>query len=391
MLEAVNVLAVDDVEENIVALATVLNQPGIRLVAARSGVEALEALLKQDFALALVDVHMPGMDGFELAELMRGTERTKHIPIMFLTAATPERTRVFQGYDAGAVDFLFKPFDPHLLISKVAVFAELHRQRRQLAVQLEQLQQAQRMSDLFIGVLGHDLRNPLGSVVASAALLEQRPNEAHDVQRKARTILASSRRMERLIQQLLDFALARVKGAIPVQPAATDLGKIARQVVMELDAATEGRVQLLVHGDLSGNWDADRLMQVVSNLVGNALEHGTEGSLVTLRIDGDNSAEMLIEVHNWGVVPEKLRGSIFSPFKPRERTSRGLGLGLYIVEQIVRAHGGSVRLSSDTEHGTLVRVLLPRQSSPVNAPNDGTGSTRVSTGSDAGPDPAPHS
>jgi signal transduction histidine kinase len=371
MLDTVNVLAVDDVEENIVALTAVLDQPGIRLVAARSGIEALEALLKQDFALALVDVHMPGMDGFELAELMRGTERTKHIPIIFLTATTPERTRVFQGYDAGAVDFLFKPFDPHLLISKVAVFAELHRQRRQLAVQLEQLQQAQRMSDLFIGVLGHDLRNPLGSVVASAALLEQRPNEASDVQRKARTILASSRRMERLIQQLLDFALARVKGAIPVQPAPTDLGKIARQVVMELDAAADGRVQVLAQGDLGGHWDADRLMQVVSNLVGNALEHGAEGSPVTLRMDGDDSDAVSIDVHNWGVIPEQVRGSIFSPYKRRERTSRGLGLGLYIVERIVLAHGGNVELSSDTERGTLVRVRLPRQSAAVVAPNVG--------------------
>jgi signal transduction histidine kinase len=112
----------------------------------------------------------------------------------------------------------------------------------------------------------------------------------------------------------------------------------------------------------------------VSNLLGNALEHGTEGSLVTLRIDGDNGAEMLIEVHNWGVVPEQIRGSIFSPFKPRERTSRGLGLGLYIVERIVHAHGGNVQLSSGSEHGTLVRVMLPRRSLPTEASSVGTGS-----------------
>src|SRR5262245_44642822 len=104
MTERVNVLCVDDVEENLIALATLLNNPGLSLITARSGTEALEALLANDIALALVDVNMPGMDGFELAELMRGSERTRHVPIIFLTAATPDRTRVFQGYGAGAVD-----------------------------------------------------------------------------------------------------------------------------------------------------------------------------------------------------------------------------------------------------------------------------------------------
>jgi CheY-like chemotaxis protein len=106
MLEKVNVLAVDDIEENLVALAALLNQSRVQLIPARSGTEALEALLAHDIALALLDVQMPGMDGFELAELMRGSARTKHVPIIFLTAGTPDRTRLFQGYDAGAVDFL---------------------------------------------------------------------------------------------------------------------------------------------------------------------------------------------------------------------------------------------------------------------------------------------
>src|SRR5690606_32552272 len=159
---------------------------------------------------------------------------------------------------------LFKPIDPHLLAAKVDVFVELHRQKRQLASQLEQIQQAQRMSDLFIGVLGHDLRNPLSSIASGAALLELKAEDPEETRKKARVILNASRRMERLIQQLLDFALARVKGAIPIELVALALAKSARQVVAELGASASTPVELECLGDTNGVWDADRMMQVIS-------------------------------------------------------------------------------------------------------------------------------
>src|SRR6187431_2675030 len=133
MLEKVNVLAVDDVEENLVALAALLNRPALELIRARSGTEALEALLANDIALALLDVQMPGMDGFELAELMRGSERTRHVPIIFVTAGARDPQRVFKGYEAGAVDFLYKPIEPHVLKGKADVFFALYKQKRELA------------------------------------------------------------------------------------------------------------------------------------------------------------------------------------------------------------------------------------------------------------------
>lgn len=358
--EVVNVLCVDDVEQNLVALETLLSRPGLRLVRARSGTEALELLLSQDIALALVDVQMPGMDGFELAELMRGSQRTRHVPIIFLTAANPNRKRLFQGYGAGAVDFLFKPIDPELLLAKVEVFAQLQRQKEQLARQLEQIQLSQRMSDLFIGVLGHDLRNPLSSISTAAALLELNPGDADATRKKARMMLGASRRMERLIQQVLDFALARVRGAIPIQPSATDLAKIARQVVAENDTPTTRRVEFEVTGDCAGSWDTDRLMQAVSNLVGNALEHGDAEAPIALRIDGTACDWVVLEVENRGEIPANTAAILFSPFKPRERGARGLGLGLYIVDQIARSHGGSVELVP-LEHRTRLRLALPRQ------------------------------
>jgi len=129
----VTLLLVDDLEENLVAMAALLRGPGLHLLMARTGSEALELLLVNDVALALVDVQMPDMDGFELAEMMRGSERTKHVPIVFVTAGAHDRKRLFQGYDSGAVDFLYKPIEPHILTNKVAVFVDLFRQKQALA------------------------------------------------------------------------------------------------------------------------------------------------------------------------------------------------------------------------------------------------------------------
>lgn len=137
--ELARILAVDDVEENLTALEALLAEDGIELLKARSGVQALELLLVHDVALALLDVQMPGMDGFELAELMRGTERTRRVPIVFLTAVATDEYRRFRGYEAGAVDYLLKPVDTHILRNKTAVFVELFRQRQELARQRDEL------------------------------------------------------------------------------------------------------------------------------------------------------------------------------------------------------------------------------------------------------------
>ncbi len=358
MIEDVNILTVDDTEENIVALRMLLRRPGLRLVEARSGSEALEALLANDIALSLIDVNMPEMDGFELAELMRGSERTRDVPIIFLTAAVPEGNRIFRGYEAGAVDFLFKPINPHLLASKVEVFAQLHRQKRQLAEQLEQIKHSQAMSDIFIGVLGHDLRNPLSTIANAAALLEIQAGPSHDTLRHIRVIQRASRRMNRLTRQVLDFALARVRGRIPIEVATCDLADIARDLAAELDPGA-ARMKVRIDGDLVGRWDADRMTQVIVNILSNALEHGDAGAPVLLHLDG-TGVSVTIEVRNRGTIPPRLMDGLFAPFKPRLGDGGGAGLGLYIVDQIVRSHGGTVRVSSSESGGTVVTIVVPK-------------------------------
>ena len=349
------ILAVDDVPENLQVLAAVLGEMDVQLLTAGSGAEALEHLLRHDVALALIDVQMPGMSGFELAELMRGTERTRHVPIIFVTAAAPERGHIFRGYDAGAVDFLFKPIEAHLLRSKIGVFIELYRQRQLLARQLEEHRQLVRTAEMMTGVLGHDLRNPLGAIVSSAEVLRLVAPHDEQVQKVARTILSASARMRRLIEQLLDFATARL-GALPVRKAETDLAELAEHALTEL-RGQHPNVDLTVSGDVRGHWDPDRLLQVLSNLTGNAVAHGTKGMPVHVRVEGGPGG-VVLEIENAGEIPESVRAQLFSPFVTGER-SGGAGLGLYIVQQIVAAHGGTIGATS--AHGTtIMRVSLPR-------------------------------
>src|SRR5579864_6650549 len=173
----VKCLLVDDLEENLLALSALLARDGVEILTARSGSEALELVLVHDVALAFLDVQMPDMDGFELAELMRGSERTRHIPLIFVTAGARERHRLFKGYESGAVDFIHKPIEPHILKNKADVFFELYRQRRQLAVELNDRTETLRLNEMFSALLAHDLRSPLTAILASARLLERRTQD----------------------------------------------------------------------------------------------------------------------------------------------------------------------------------------------------------------------
>jgi len=194
----INILVVDDIQQNLTALEALLARPGLRLLSASSGAAALELLLVHEVALALVDVQMPAMDGFELAELIRGSERTRAIPLIFLTAATREPSYSFRGYEAGAVDFLYKPIDAKALLSKVQVFVELYQQKRQLSQQLEALQRALHLNEMFTAVLGHDLRTPL-SVVMNGAMLLPLMTDNPKVTQTASRIESSARRMALMV------------------------------------------------------------------------------------------------------------------------------------------------------------------------------------------------
>ena len=195
-------------------------------------------------------------------------------PIIFVTAAARDQHRLFKGYECGAVDFLYKPIEPHILEGKAEVFFRLHRQKQQLAQQLREQTETLRLNEMFTAVLGHDLRNPLSAILMAAHMVQaQSDNET--VRATAKRILLSGKRMTRMIDDMLDFARARLAGGIPLKMSRTDLAEPVQRVVREYEIAfPERRIELQQQGDLAGDWDGDRLAQVASNLIGNALQHG---------------------------------------------------------------------------------------------------------------------
>jgi K+-sensing histidine kinase KdpD len=227
-----------------------------------------------------------------------------------------------------------------------------------------ELQQTVYYNEIFAGILAHDLRNPLTAILTSAHLiLRRQEGEGDKLAKPLGRILTSGERMTRMIDQLLDFTSLRIGGGLQIVPRGTDLGEVCRQVVEELeDANPTWTIRTEASGDLLGNWDGDRLLQVVSNLAANALQHGDPEAGLLLHIDGTSDVVEL-RVSNKGSIPESALPTLFDPFRgARQRSDRprGLGLGLYITKQIVHAHGGSVSVESSEETGTTFIVRLPR-------------------------------
>ncbi len=240
---------------------------------------------------------------------------------------------------------------------------------------LERLSEEARFRERFIGILGHDLRNPLNAITLSARALRRRSAISSTQTQLAQRIEASAARMGTMISDILDLTRARLSGGIPLHLATVSLGAVCRQVVEELSAAWPERgIAFDVDGVTEGVWDSERLAQVVSNLVGNALEHGAQDAPIFLRCVGQQ-AHVVLEVSNPGApIPAPQLATLFDPFRQagtaREKGRRrgGLGLGLFIVREIVHAHGGEVRVSSSERDGTTFTVSLPRDARAGRAP-----------------------
>jgi signal transduction histidine kinase len=224
--------------------------------------------------------------------------------------------------------------------------------------------------EMFLAILGHDLRTPLGAVLTSAQFMLETGELEEPHRTLTERIASSSNRMVHMVGALLDFTRSRLGGGIPVEPAAMNMGKAVHDVVDEIAAAHPSRtIQVDARGELKGEWDCARISQVLSNLVVNALEHGSDGSLITVETHGEGE-EITIAVHNPGPkIPSGRLNGIFNPMKPREAGKHppvggptgNLGLGLYIAERIVSAHNGRIEVESSDAGGTTFTVHLPRR------------------------------
>lgn len=231
----------------------------------------------------------------------------------------------------------------------------------------EEAERSVRYNEMFAGMLGHDLRNPLSAITTGANYIA-RLNSSQKSTKAATRILSSAERMARMIDQLLDFTRIRVGGGLALAPTRLDLAELLFKIKDELEAANPERSIIIeVAGSAMGEWDHDRLRQVFSNLVGNALHHGSDATPVVIRCDGSATSCVDVSVHNGGVVPAEVLPLMFEPFRgnARYQRTRGLGLGLFITQQIVAAHGGTIEVASTRDQGTTFRLVLPRGMRPV--------------------------
>ena len=371
--QPVKFLLVDDLEENLLSLEALLKRQDLEILKARSGDEALELLLGNEVALALLDVQMPVMDGFELAEFMRGNERTRHIPIIFVTAGTADAQRRFRGYEAGAVDFIQKPIETDILRSKAEVFFDLYRQRQLLAHQRDELEAASRAlkaadrrKDVFIAILAHELRNPVAALHAGMHLLKKRADtdQAPYIRERMERQLAHLRR---LVDDLLDTSRIS-EGKISLQKVPVELGTIVTSAVEASQANIDAgghRFTTEVPGEpIWLEVDHTRMAQIVANLLNNAARYTPPGGAIELRANRVGE-HVEIEVRDNGVgIPLEKQAGIFEIFAQVDgepnQPAGGLGIGLALVRQLVDLHQGSIEVASDgAGQGSRFTVRIP--------------------------------
>lgn len=396
------ILLVDDNPNNLAAFEASLDGLAADFVRATSGQQALRSLLDRDFAVVVLDVLMPDLDGFETARLIRARSRTHHVPIIFVTAYSRDDRQVLEAYNMGAVDFLFKPITPDVLRAKVSVFIELRRRADEIRVQAEQLREHQRREherlleeekrlwaeaamrkrleelaqadqrkDEFLAMLGHELRNPLAPIVTGLELIrptllgtvESRSAEA----RAFETMNRQVRHLRRLVDDLLDVSRINC-GKIELEPETLEVASVLDQAIATVRPAITERQQALIlevpPRPVYVRADAVRLTQVVANLLHNAAKYTRPAGQirVTARAE-DNHVTVVVEDNGSGIDADLLP-SVFDIFvQKRTSVHGGLGLGLTLVRRLVELHGGQVTAASDgAGKGSTFTITLPRVS-----------------------------
>ena len=364
----VNILLVDDRKENLLTLGALLDDPGYEITKVTSGEAALRALLKQEFAVILLDVQMPGLDGFKTAALIRGREKTRNTPIIFVTALGKSDESVKKGYELGAVDYLFKPIEPSYLKAKVSVFAELHRQRIIVEAQAQKLIQSNRELEQFAYVASHDLQEPLRKIKSFSELLArqyqgQLDSKADDF---IDYITDGAARMQRLIEGLLSYSRISTQGASPVE---TDFNDLVNKTMAHIDIKiTESRARVLLDPLPTLKVDAGQMMQVFQNLILNAVKfRGQEDPVIRIKAEKKESSgrkgwQFSITDNGIGIDPA-YRDRIFSIFQRLHLREEypGDGMGLAICKKIIERHQGGIWMDSQGENqGTSIFFFLPR-------------------------------
>jgi len=394
--EKVNILLVDDQQARLLSYETILAALGQNLICARSGIEALGCLMKHDFAVVLLDVSMPGMDGFETAAMIHDHPRYERTPIIFVTGVHDTEFDRLKGYKLGAVDYVSIPIVPEILRSKVSVLVELYMQRRELqrlnrslaeantTLQAEKareleivnrnlqqaneaLREADRHKDEFIAILAHELRNPLAPIRSSVEVMAQLPIDNAQLVWARDVIGRQVTHLSRLVDDLLDVSRI-TRGTIKLTREPIDIRTLLNRTIESAQPIiAERRHRLMVECtdyDAVVEGDLTRLVQVLGNLLNNAAKYMNPGGTIRLAASvRDWSVEFRVTDTGIGISPEALP-KLFNLFsrvhEEAEWAPSGLGIGLALVRQLAELHGGTVSVASaGHDQGSEFTVRLP--------------------------------
>lgn len=365
------ILIVDDAPENIISLKKVLEKNGFEVDTASSGDEALKKILKKSYVLIILDVQMPGMDGFEVAEAISGYSKAKETAIIFLSAASANVNLITRGYISGGLDYISKPVDMNILLLKVKTFYRIYEQSRalnemqkKLLEEIEFRKEAERKKDEFISIASHELKTPMTSIKGYIQLLERSvdKNDTQTVKIRLHKVQNQVEKLNLLVADLLDISKIE-SGKLKFNRKYFNFNKILDHII-EIMQQANPTVNFIKKGEIHTEIFGDemRIEQVIINYITNAIKYAPESNEVhiTSELRGD---EIYFSVRDFGIgIAKDHQLRIFDKFYRVEETSerfQGLGIGLYICQEIIERHQGSIGINSEPGEGSEFYFSIP--------------------------------